>query len=101
MPSKNREKIIQEVRNIASSVLHGYSSRVYLFGSWARGDIATHSDIDIAIQGNKPLPAQMLFQLRDRLEESHVPYRVEIVDLAMASEEFRKRVYKEGIPWNV
>jgi len=35
------------------------------------------------------------------LEESTIPYRVEVVDLTEASPAFRERVRREGIAWTV
>lgn len=73
---------------------------MYLFGSWARGQATAHSDIDIAVEPHRPLPAGVLADLRDLFEESHIPYRVEVVDLSKVDPCFRERVLKEGIRWN-
>jgi hypothetical protein len=35
----------------------------------------------------------------ERLDESHVPYRVEIVDLNDAAPSLRRRVLEEGMRW--
>ncbi len=43
----------------------------------------------------------MLAHVRDEFEESHIPYRIEVVDLSKADLYFRERVFKEGIRWNV
>ncbi|MEA5023297.1 MAG: hypothetical protein VB109_10675 [Desulfitobacterium hafniense] len=39
-------------------------------------------------------------QLRDLVEESTVPYRVDIIDLVHADPAFLEKVHKEGIVWS-
>ena len=94
-------RVLDEVQHIVLEVLRNQQTTIYLFGSWAQGQATSHSDIDIAVEPHRPLPAGMLANLRDRLEESHIPYRVEVVDLSKTDLYFRERVLKEGIRWNV
>jgi len=39
-------------------------------------------------------------EIRERLEESDIPYTVDVVDLARTSQTFRDKVRREGIRWN-
>lgn len=78
----------------------GHSVDVFLFGSWARGDAVRTSDIDVALDPPPSFPRAEISRLRERLEQLPVAYPVEVVDLRDASAAFRKRVQKEGIPWN-
>ena len=41
----------------------------------------------------------LLSQIRESLQESHVPFNVELVDLSQTDEAFKKRVLEEGIVW--
>jgi hypothetical protein len=45
------------------------------------------------------VPSTLLAELRERLEESEVPYDVNIVDLSAASPEVRASVEREGLLW--
>lgn len=92
--------ILTEVRRIANEALAGKEVTVYLFGSWARGEATSCSDIDLAVESRTPLPPGTLARLREQLEESHIPYRVDVVDLQKTDAAFRQRVLKEGIPWS-
>ena len=56
--------------------------------------------IDIAIDPLRALPSVLLAELRERLEESEVPYDVDIVDLSAASPEIRASVEREGARWS-
>lgn len=93
-------RALEEVRRIVLDVVGERKVKVYLFGSWARGEATRLSDIDVAINPSATLPRGMLARLRERLEESHVPYRVDVVDLTRTSPEFRQRVLTEGVLWN-
>lgn len=89
-----------EVRSIVERELRGHRVDVYLFGSWARGAPRRTSDIDVAVLPRGELPPMALSRLREALEESSVPYPVDVVDLRDASDEFRARVLREGVRWS-
>lgn len=93
------EKALEEVRRIVLDLVYEKAT-VYLFGSWARGEATRLSDIDVAIDPHTPLPRGTLARLREQLEESHVPYHVDVVDLSHTDPEFRRRVLAEGILWS-
>ena len=80
------ERYLAEVKAVVLGQLKGWDVSVYLFGSRASGDSRHTSDIDLAIEARDALPPIVLAALRERLEESTVPYRVDIVDLARISQ---------------
>ncbi len=94
-----RDAYLDRVKDVVLDAVGGYPVTVYLFGSRARGDIRRTSDVDVAVEPHGPLPASLLANLRDALDESTIPYRVDIVDLSAADRAFRERVRKEGIVW--
>lgn len=94
------EPILRKVRELIYQVLAAQDVDVYLFGSWAKGTYGSSSDIDVGIEPHTPLPAGTLATLRERLEESDIPYRVEVVDLTDVDEAFRAAVTREGIRWS-
>ena len=47
-----------------------------------------------------PLPAGLPSCLREKLEESRVPYEVDLVDLSQTEPAFRARVLTEGTLWS-
>ena len=53
----------------------------------------------MAIDAATPLPRGVLATLRDALEESTIPYRVDVVDLAETDSDFRERIRREGVLW--
>ena len=94
-----RRRALDTVRRIVFDRLAGYPARVYLFGSCARGDVQRWSDIDVAIDPQEPLPSGLRSDIEEDLEESTVPYFVDVVDLSTARPEFRDEVKREGIEW--
>ena len=66
---------------------------------WARGDEKRTSDIDIAIDYAAPDAAEVFTRLRFELEESNIPYRVDILDIFRADENIVKKIKLEGILW--
>ena len=91
--------LLDRVKRIVRRVLGTTPADVYLFGSWALGAQRPTSDIDVAIESAAPLPRALLASLREALEESTIPNRVDVVDLAETDEAFRDRVRREGILW--
>ena len=92
-------RYLAEVRQITRQVLRGCDADVYLFGSWAMGTQRRTSDVDIAVDPHRPLPPGTLGVLRERLEESRIPYRVEVVDLREVDRTFRQTVITQGVRW--
>lgn len=92
---------LAEARRRVLEGLRGRAVRVWLFGSRARGDARPGADIDIALEAadGRPLPKALVGELRERLEESLIPWSVDLVDLAEAGSRLREAVRREGVPW--
>ncbi len=94
------ERDLEALRKMVLAHLRPWRVRVWLFGSRARGDAAPGSDVDIAVWPEEDVPPDWLAPLREALEESCLPWEVDIVDLREASEAVRQAVAREGVPWN-
>jgi predicted nucleotidyltransferase len=99
--SKTAAVSLGEARTIVKRVLGSLPVRVFLFGSRALGTSRPSSDIDIAILPDGPVPDDLVARLRDALEESAIPYPVDVVDLSRVDAGFRERVLRDGEPWDV
>lgn len=69
---------------------------VVAFGSRATGTAKPWSDLDLAILGDERLPVVVLARLALDFEESTLPFRVDVVQWAAASEAFRARIESDG-----
>ena len=94
-----REQTLERVKDIVIGEIADANVKVYLFGSWARGEERLSSDIDIALDLVGGAPPDKLARLRDVLAESDVPFRVDVVDLSSAGEVLAGKVAKEGVQW--
>lgn len=91
-------KDLESLREFLKNYFAGRKVRLYLFGSRARGDETPSSDIDLAIEAQEDISEDISY-LSEVLEESLLPYRVELVDLSKAGRHLRKKVMEEGILW--
>lgn len=91
---------VEEARRIVLQALGRHPARVWLFGSRATGTAKPFSDLDIAVESDDPFPRGLLAEVRAALDDSTIPFEVDLVDLAEASEQLRARVHREGIRWN-
>jgi predicted nucleotidyltransferase len=73
--------------------------KIYLFGSRARGDYTPWSDIDVALDTGKKIDLYELSIIKEEIEESSIPFTVDVVDMHNISEDFRKNILKDGKLW--
>lgn len=78
---------LDTVKSVLNAVVPGIS--VYAFGSRVNGRAKRYSDLDLVLQTEDPLNWQQLAQLREAFEESDLPIRVDVVDWAACSPQFK------------
>lgn len=86
------QKILVDIIN-----KHLSNCRIYLYGSRARGDNQIGSDIDLALDMDKPIDWGVLGNIREDITESTVPLFVDIVDVQASDQEFLDEIKKEWI----
>ncbi len=74
-------------------------SQIFLFGSRAKNNFSTSSDIDIGIIASQ-IDSKVLINLKDRIEESFVPYHIDLIDFTKVSPEFKKKAMENIVRWN-
>ena len=94
-----RESAIEEFRRMILAALGEQVAEVWLFGSCARGDVRQHSGIDIAILPLDDLPSGFFAELAADIEESPIPYDVDLVDLRRADPALVEEIRREGVKW--
>lgn len=67
-------------------------AKVFVFGSRATGKAKKFSDLDLAIQYSQKISLSEFANLRSDFEESYLPYKVDIIDLNVIEESFRKKI---------
>ena len=91
------ERSLELLKNIIGEVFEGEDVTVVLFGSRARGDYLETSDMDLGILPKGDMARRKIVLLRERIEISNIPYKVDIVDLSEVSKELSDNVLKEGL----
>jgi predicted nucleotidyltransferase len=69
--------------------------KAYIFGSRAIGKNRINSDIDIALKSKDTELDKKIYILKDRLEESNLPYKVDIVNWNRILKEYFPQIQKQ------
>ena len=76
---------VLEVKDFTRKFWQNQPVRIYLFGSWARGEAKRSSDVDIAIESREDM-SFLIGEFREALENSCIVYNVDVVDMNFAAE---------------
>jgi len=93
--------IDQEIKNKIIAIILAIipTTKIYLFGSRARGTYRQWSDIDLALDSGTKLETSDIGEITNLLQASSIPYRVEILDIHYASESMKAAIEKDKILW--
>ena len=90
---------MKTIKDLKALLLSSFpKEKIYLFGSRAKGNASPYSDYDIAIEGHTSL-THKLTQIKFLIEESQIPYKIDLVDLSKAPY-LKKTIQEEGILWH-
>ena len=73
--------------------------KIFLFGSRARGDNFTVSDVDIGYIPKDNFDDKKITFLKEKIENSTIPYKVEVVNFNNVSEDFKNEALKDIEIW--
>jgi nucleotidyltransferase substrate binding protein (TIGR01987 family) len=92
------EKHLNIIKSLLKSIVELDSCPVYFYGSRIQGKSVKYSDVDIAIDFHgKSLPDAIKLNLSSLLENSLLPYTVDIVDINAVSPVFRAKIEKDFV----
>ena len=90
-------KYLLELKKTVKESLRGEKVRIFLFGSRARQDNYVFSDVDIGILPEGKMDKRKISLLREKLENSNIPYKVDLIDLGEISDSLREEILKGAI----
>jgi predicted nucleotidyltransferase len=90
------EKLKEQLSRIIFKYIDKNKWSVFLFGSRVKGNNSPSSDIDIGIEGPESVPPEIMFKIREEIEEIPTLYSFDIVDFNTVTEDFRKKAKKEA-----
>ena len=92
------EKHLNIITSIVKSIAEFENCPIYLYGSRIQGKSVKYSDVDIAIDYHgKPLPDTLKLNLSSLLENSLLPYTVDIIDINAISPVFKAKIEKDFV----
>ncbi len=99
---KVHEDYLSQIKAILEQVLNprrrgaGLDCQIYLFGSRATNQYHDVSDFDIGVLASKDISLELSIA-RELLEDSNIPFTVDLVDLSTTSKKFAHHVQQEGV----
>jgi predicted nucleotidyltransferase len=88
-------QIINEIKAIIKDQIPK-SYKLFLFGSWAKGNPLPTSDLDIGIIGRKKVPWSKMVAIKQKIDEIKTLRKVDIVDLNSVDRDFRENALKHA-----
>jgi predicted nucleotidyltransferase len=95
-----QKKYLAIARDIVLKHVNREHYAVFLFGSRAAGTHGRSADIDVGIEGDAPLAPKIIAAINEELEQSLVPYHIDIVDFYGADTHFKQIAKQRIITWN-
>lgn len=94
----DQQQALNDIRQIIRRHVPDKNYKIFLFGSRAGGFARRFSDFDIGISGKTRVPARQFNQIQSDLEDSDLPYKVEVVDFAGVDESFKDLALTHTLP---
>ncbi len=83
---------IATIRNVITPIAKSYGiKRIYLFGSYAKGEDMEESDIDLLIEKGKPMSLLKLSGMRQQVQEA-LDLSVDLVTTVGIEDTFKKEI---------
>ena len=79
--------------HLLKQILSKYPYKFYAYGSRVKGTARKFSDLDLCYL--EDIPQEIVYQIKEELEESDLPFFVELVDWKRMSEEFREMIRRD------
>jgi uncharacterized protein len=91
-----RHQEYEMLLHLAIGPLKKCGARVWLFGSRARGDHRPSSDIDLLYESPTNI-ARTISEINEALEESRLPFKVDIVKMDELAQSYRENVLQDRV----
>lgn len=93
--------LYQKSESFLKKILREYlpqGSKIFLFGSRAMGNNSKSADIDIGVMSNR-LDRKLIIKIKEIIDDSFVPFKVDIIDFSRVDEKFKKVALRKIIEW--
>jgi len=100
MPSTYNEKYLNILKEIILSIVDTEKVMVFLFGSRVSSHHDASADVDIGLFSDDNIPVALYHRIRNAIEESIIPWEVDIIDFTRIDPMFKKEATKDIVIWN-
>jgi len=90
-----KQKYLKQIKNQTNEFLHNREIKAFIFGSSLQQN--DFGDIDIGLIGDF-MPSETM-QLKEKLEDSVLPYFVDVVDFNNVETSFKENILNNNILW--
>lgn len=92
----------EKSKEIIEDILSAYIEKnsLLVFGSRLSGKCEDYSDLDLVVRSENPIPFSEYLALKDELEFSELPMRVDLLDWQRISPEFREIIEENCETWH-
>ena len=87
---ESSEKLKNDILKILRRYLNLQEYKVFFFGSRVEENNSEHADIDVGVEGPRPIPSRVKLEIEEALENLPVLYKIDFVDFKDVSDEFHK-----------
>jgi predicted nucleotidyltransferase len=94
--TSHQARVLAQIKTIVAEVFKDKTCTVYLFGSRATGAFIVTSDFDVAVLATGDISPKLSL-IREKLDQSNIPFKVDLIDLGSTSTEFSRQVQREGV----
>lgn len=91
------KRVKSQIKTTVKKYLPSEDYKLFIFGSRATGENRRFSDLDLGILGPKIMPSHVKVKIEEELENSRIPYKIDVVDFKKVSDEFRKLALRETV----
>lgn len=88
------DKLKKDILDIVGRHLDLKEYKVFFFGSRVAGTNFPRADIDLGVEGPKPIPAKIKLEIEEKLENLRTLFKIDFVDFQNVSEKFKKEAKK-------
>lgn len=89
------QKYLDRILNIINSIIQDDNLEIYAFGSRVTGKAKQYSDVDIALKSKEKIDPNKLNKINIELENTTIPYEVDVLDLNSISDNFKNCIEKD------
>lgn len=90
-----KQKYFAQLKDMLNQQLDGAGVKIFIYGSSMERN--EFRDIDIGIEG--AFDERKISLLKERLQESSLPYFVDVINFNKVSPDFKQAIFKSKILW--